>query len=345
MSKIEWTEETWNPLVGCSPESDGCLNCYAATFAHRGMCEQHKGLTKRTSDGRIVFNGITRLVESQLLKPLKRKKPTVYFVCSMGDFHHPSVKQEWKDRVMAVAALCPQHTFIFLTKRAKEQREYISIGSGKCKPAGIRAEAELMGLDDPGPYPWPLPNVILGVSVENQEQADARIPDLLATPAAKRFVSYEPALGPVDWGKIDITDIAIRAISEVWAKEPCTGHDIGGPIPGEVFLNALTGEIRTDIGYNAWDYPALDCIIAGGETGPGARPSNPDWFRKTRDQCEEADVSFFFKGWGEWAPLLTGSHKGRKPYDLETGCVRIGKKASGRLLDGREHLETAWGLG
>jgi protein gp37 len=181
---------------------------------------------------------------------------------------------------------------------------------------------------------WPLPNVWLGVSCEDQERADERIPDLLATPAAVRFVSAEPLLGPIDF-----TDIA---------------ND------GDTYLDALRGhsaeECADPITDDCWraGIPKLDWIIVGGESGTKARPMHPDWARSIRDQCEGAGVPFFFKQHGQWVPLhaYQGGEGPRMVIDASgrnvTGTIaaqdhtcamvyRVGKKRAGRLLDGREH--------
>lgn len=181
MTKIQWVQgsdgsagETWNPIVGCSRISDGCKNCYAETMTKRlEAMGQAKYAGLLNAQGR--FNGVTRFDKDALLKPLKRKKPTTYFVNSMSDLFHESIPDEWIDKVFAVMALCPQHTFQILTKRAERMERYADFGH--------------------------LPNVWLGVSTENQEQADARIPHLLETPAAVLFVSAEPLLGEIDFSR------------------------------------------------------------------------------------------------------------------------------------------------
>jgi protein gp37 len=197
-----------------------------------------------------------------------------------------------------------------------------------------------------GPHEWkPLPNVWLGVSTERQKESDERIPDLLATPAAVRFISAEPLLGP-----IDLT--AIR-----WRDEDC-----------EIRANALTAEAWVDNSDSASAYTdaadgntRLDWVIAGGESGPGARPMHPNWARSLRDQCAAAGTAFFFKQWGEWkngsdfAPdalsvladgrLLSPTKTAMSEADREqpvmahnpTMMRKVGKKAAGRLLDGVTH--------
>ena len=187
MSRIEWTEQTWNPIVGCSKVSPGCDNCYAEKMSQRlarmGSTENMEAYTSAIDwsnfDVPLGWSGNTVFVESALKKPLKRKKPTVYFVCSMSDLFHEDTPFEWIDKVFDVMANCPQHTFQVLTKRPARMMEYFA--KWKTFP-DMR-----------------LTNVWLGVTAENQEQADRRIPFLLRIPgAAVRFVSVEPMLGPVE---------------------------------------------------------------------------------------------------------------------------------------------------
>ncbi len=303
MSKIEWTEKTWNPIVGCSVVSPGCTNCYAMKMAARiermGGAPQYDGTTKQTRGG-AVFTGKVALAEKALLEPLKRKKPTMYFVNSMGDLFHENVPDGWIDRVFAIMALCPQHTFQILTKRSKRMMEYCAGSmvsdnlSGRVnriwqavldtpfKGKSSNASSELFAMKNG----VPLPNVWLGVSTEDQTRADERIPDLLDTPAAVRFVSAEPLLGRIDFGRIPSP--------ERWGENP----------DGWTFDCLQTGDYYTLFGDGPslpsdgpWRDHAIDWIIAGGESGPGARVWDgfEDACRSLRDQCKSADVRFFMK--------------------------------------------------
>lgn len=200
MSKIEWTEQTWNPIIGCSKVSPGCANCYAEKMAFRQKYMRPQSEYSQVTTRR-KWNGKTAFVESQLDKPLKRQKPTTYFACSMGDLFHESVPFEWVDKVFAVMALCPQHTFQVLTKRPARMAYYLSCyyPHDSSTLIGIRAQIHKI---NPKAYthskfPWPLPNVWLGTTTENQAMADKRIPYLKKCPAAIRFLSVEPMLGPV----------------------------------------------------------------------------------------------------------------------------------------------------
>lgn len=200
MTKIEWTEVTWNPIVGCSLASPGCTNCYAMRFAgtRLGHVSKYDGLTQPAKLG-PVWTGKLAFDEKALLAPLGWKKPRMVFVNSMGDLFHEDCPDEWIDRVFAVMALCPQHTFQVLTKRSARMREYLQRRCADRTPV-IQEQANIT--QQPVRFAelpaWPLPNVWLGVSVEDQQRADERIPDLLATPAAIRWISAEPLIGPVD---------------------------------------------------------------------------------------------------------------------------------------------------
>jgi protein gp37 len=477
-SNIEWTGFTWNPIAGCSVKSPGCKHCYAMPMAARLEAmgqELYKGLTDKSKAG-PVFNGTVRQAgEHVLLSPLRRKKPTTFFVNSMSDLFHENVSDEWIDKVFAVMALAPQHTFQCLTKRAARMRKYSSdpdvthrvakaidavhvdrdhdpverwapvVGwsdyeastHGNVRrdhtilkqvpnPITSRPTVTLWQANEPktffvhtlvllahkGPAPedtearhrngnsqdnrlanlewasgsinqadkvrhgsnggpaklnreqaaqirslraagqtqqsiadqfgvsrslismiesrsvwpdalaWPLPNCWLGVSTERQQEADERIPLLLQTPAAVRFISAEPLLGP-----IDLTDLHV-GFATTW--------------------NALGG--RGSKG-------GLDWVIVGGESGRQARAMHPDWARSLRDQCSAAGVRFFFKQWGEWAPSSPEAARGnpRSGWQCLAGHPHVanaselypqagaafmehkGKKAAGRHLDGVLH--------
>lgn len=344
---IEWTDATWNVVNGCSVVSPGCKHCYAMKLAGGRLknVPSRKGLTIDTQAG-PVWTGETRFNEAVLLDPLKWKRPRRIFVCAHGDLFHESVPDEWIDRVFAVMALAHWHQFQVLTKRPDRMRAYLTGDRGELK-AAIAVNAMRQGMGDLRPVQLPLQNVWLGTSVEDQKRADERIPDLLATPAAVRFLSCEPLLGPVD------------------LREFNGGH---------YFQNALTGHRWHDDpegGAAASDDAGgkIDWVIAGGESGPGARPMHPDWARQLRDQCAEAGVPFFFKQWGAWVPQVGAvdgwaigddpelSRFDHRDWDAtaqqfgksyrpawcderdDDTVSRIGKKLAGNMLDGRQHLE------
>lgn len=296
---IEWTDATWNPVTGCSVVSAGCKHCYAMRLAGTRLRHHpsRAGLTRDTSAG-PVWTGEVRLNEQWLDQPLRWRKPRRIFVCAHGDLFHESVPDAWIDRVFSVMALAARHTFQVLTKRPKRML------------AWVRSERSLHTIlqhwknDGAGQNTWPLPNVWLGTSVEDQATADERIPPLLITPAAVRFISAEPLLGPINLQALRHGGAWIDSTSGIW------------PV-----------------------WHPLDWIIAGGESGPGARPAHPDWFRSLRDQCQRADVPFFFKQWGEWSPdcLCDTAHAHptiRRPEPGKPGVMfRCGKRRAGHLLD------------
>lgn len=194
-SKIEWTDSTWNPIRGCTRVSEGCRNCYAEVMAARfskpgqwghGIAEMRGG------DHR--WTGRVDVIESAMNLPLRWRKPRRIFVNSISDLFHDAVPDETIERVFAVMALCPQHTFIVLTKRSRRVRAFMNEPNRVVRAWGRCFDGRVPG--------WPLQNVHLGVSVEDQKTADERIPDLLATPAAVRIVSAEPLLGPIDFAKV-----------------------------------------------------------------------------------------------------------------------------------------------
>jgi protein gp37 len=290
-TKIEWCTETWNPVVGCSKISTGCLNCYAERMANRlayqwekrtwtnvppeSITAYHSVVGKyKEPDGigtmMCGWTGRTVFVKSALEKPLHWRKSKMIFVCSMGDLFHESVPFAWIDEVIAVASLCPQHIFMLLTKRPKNMMTYFSPENPRYSAGKV---CDLLpdgfGGFDPD-INWPPNNLWIGVTAETQARVAERIPVLLKIPAARRFVSIEPMLGPVD-------------ISGFLPK--CSyfcDHDIdgGGHRPGQ----------------------GLDWVICGGETGPGARAMDLQWARDLRDQCTHSRVPFFFKKVGGGTP-------------------------------------------
>jgi protein gp37 len=291
-SRIEWCDSTFNPWVGCTKVSRGCDHCYAeAMMDHRyGKLEWGPhGARKRTS-------------EANWKKPLQWAKqarasgtrPRV-FCASLADVFDNKVPDEWRFDLGQLILATPELDWLLLTKRPENM---------------TKGMLPVIG--------WPWPNVWLGVTAEDQARADHRIPILLNTPAAVRFVSYEPALGPIEFGK--------------WADEG-------------VYIDWLRGFDGSEP-----PTPGLDWVIAGGESGPNARPAHPQWFRDVRDQCKAAGVAFHYKQAGEWMPVASArsGEGGALPPDrlpqgvreVVVGDVvmrRVGKKAAGRLLDGIEH--------
>jgi len=306
-SRIEWTDATWNPTTGCTKVSQGCKHCYAERFAKRMGYD---------------FSQV-ELHPARLEIPLHWKKPRRIFVDSMSDLFHEKVPTHFIDQVFIVMARAEHHIFQVLTKRPQRMMEYI------------------LDFYPPG---WVYENIWLGVSCEDQKTADERIPWLLSTPTAVRFVSCEPLLEEIDLEMAGAIHIGAPGSATTWRK--------------------------------------LDWLICGGESGPGARPMHPDWARSIRDQCQAAGVPFFFKQWGEWWPShpqyghtdSVEKFEGEHPNSIYTAngetclerdgaepvqsfgdythvdyqpmpnqnpwwMLKTGKKAAGRLLDGREWNE------
>lgn len=325
-TKIEWTDATWNPITGCAVVSPGCTHCYAMKLAGTRLKHHasRKGLTRDTKGG-PVWTGEVRFNPNWLDQPLHWKKPRMIFVCAHGDLFAEGVKEEWLDQIFAVMALATQHTFQVLTKRPDRMRDYIKdlprraariataalqIWGGKNPDAIYDAVVDAMA--------EPLPNVWLGVSVEDQRRAEERIPLLLDTAAAIRWISAEPLLGAVD-----LTNLDYYVILDKYAKKPRENpEDENWPT---CLYDALRGHMKgpDDVGL-----PKLDWIVAGGESGDGARPMQPEWARSLRDQCAAADVPFLFKQWGNHMPCSDANG----PYML-----RVSKTEAGRRLDGIEH--------
>ena len=297
---IEWTDATWNPMTGCSKVSQGCKHCYAERLFHRAYGRDRVGNASTGEERPREFTDVW-MHPDRIDQPLRWKKPRRIFVNSMSDIFHEDVTDRFMADIFGMMAAAHWHQFQILTKRPA--RALALLGAG-CMGFFQDHVEECTAMYSDVDARWPLQNVWLGVSVEDQATADERIPLLMQTPAAVRFVSYEPALGPVDF-KLD-----------------------------HLRRYAIEGD----------GVKRLDWIIAGGESGPRARPSHPDWFRSVRDQCASAGVPFFFKQWGEWAPVGTldevqsakVKHASFHP-GVDYCFIRVGKKLAGRLLDGRIH--------
>jgi protein gp37 len=305
MTKIEWTEKTWNPVIGCSRVSEGCRNCYAERMAVRlasnPATPEYADVAKSTPTG-PRWTGKVKLIEARLEKPLTWKKPRLVFVNSMSDLFHESLSFRDILRVFRVMMDARQHTFQVLTKRPRVAVEFFRWWERQedCNWA-YQKFGELY------------PNIWLGVSVENQEQADKRIPMLLRLPVAVRFLSCEPLLGPL------------------------------GLRPNDDFSDNGHGR-----GWLAtYDGSTVDWVIVGGESGANARPMDSEWALAIRDQCQAAGVPFFFKQWGEYWADDQGQWLGAPMIDEQYAPQefwKIGKRAAGRLLNGREWNEFPGGV-
>lgn len=268
-SFIDYVDASWTPTHGCSRVSPGCANCWAIKTTNRlaGKIEKYRGLVRRTSRG-LDWTGVVMPDETALDWPLHRRKPLRIFVNSMSDLFHEALPGSTIGRVFGVMAACPQHAFLVLTKRVR--RLAMLGGTGVIGP--IRGEASMTAYEIKrqsvgfGPaadfrISWPLPNVWLGVSVENQSTAYKRIPLLLQTPAAHRWLSIEPLLGPID----------LR--TGIYAMPP------GGAYAG----TTLQG---------------IDAVVVGGESGPKARPCDVAWIRSIIAQCQADGVKCYVKQLG-----------------------------------------------
>lgn len=328
-TKIEWATHTWNPVSGCTKISTGCKNCYAERMSKRlaGRCGYPADEPFRVT-----------LHPEKLGEPLKWKKPRKIFVNSMSDLFHDQVSDEFIARIWWVMGQCAGyldptryrgHTFLILTKRPERMKEWLGGWRDRETRKGwIESFGEVFDWEC-GPKYWPdvLPNVWLGISVENQTAADERIPLLLQTPAAVRFISAEPLLG-----RVDLEHVQFSLYTSMNVLEGC-------------------GINRRSVcqGISNVSSNNIDWVICGGESGPGARPMHPDWVRSLRDQCQAAGTRFFFKQWGEWMPaeLMNVDTAVKKRYQLTTRPAgsgeicspwqwyKTGKREAGRLLDGR----------
>jgi len=343
-TNIEWTDASWPVVTGCTHISSGCDHCYAAKLTS-GRLKHQVAYAGLATAGK--FTGEIRLLPDRLDWPLHWRKPRKIFVSDMADLFHQDVPDEYIARVFAVMAATPRHTYQVLTKRHARLRALLSSESFpvlvRNRMFEINPYAGQMAGPDHRPA-WPLPNVWLGVSAENQHWADIRIPALVETPAAVRFLSCEPLLGPVDlsaWMPPGIARWQCGGCKRFYSgplQKTCPGCGRVGYWCGSHKGNGRPGE------------QPLGWVIVGGESGPGARPMIPDWARELRDQSTAAGVPFFFKQWGAWAPTGAfgiGGHDPRRgfvgepkdPHGCREEIARVGKKAAGRLLDGREWNE------
>ena len=359
-----WWQRTITAVEGCTHVSPACDHCWAEAGANMrqhnpNVAHRHAGLVTNER-----YNGKIRLMHADILKPLRWRKPAV--ITYWNDVFHKAVPFDFIDRIMAVIALTPQHVHIICTKRPERMYEYLSdwsrvtdgianawvddmvgptmgtidINNAWAKARGMTAKERdrredirddyytgwyyksSKSLVDASKHMWPLPNLILMTTAEDQQRADERIPWLLKCPAACHSVAIEPMLDAVDLRHIQ-TDV--------------------------VEIDALTGNHGVHRPHEGCSDKKLHWVILGGESGKGARPLLPTYVQRVRDHCAETGTPFLFKQWGEWVPeyVLEGEthQKGsqdrigtnRTPDGRACYLVRVGKKAAGRLLDGRTH--------
>jgi len=355
----DWYDVTWNPTVGCSAISPGCDHCQAlrtvsqlARMGGKGGA-RYAGLTAMRRS-RQEWTGEVRMQTDVSTWPLLQRTSRRILVDSLSDLFHETLAIETIDALHAVMAVAHWHRFLVLTKRADHMRAYYAdpqtpyriaaavddlattilpslgfsgdgatpaaaiaraVGAGARRLWGaglsrvIRAGSSAAGLD-----PWPLPNLWPGVSVEDQERI-GRIGDLLQMPAAARWGCFEPLLGPVNLDAVPVGEGHVDALI------------------GDRYLLDRRGRMAPISG-PAWR--PLDWVIAGGEAGAGARPTDPDWVRGLRDQCVAAGVPFLFRQWGEWAP----DPEDKSGYRM----VRLGRRNAGRLIDGRSWNQMPAGM-
>lgn len=298
-SKISWTDVTWNVVLGCSRVSAGCDSCYAigqarmrAANPNPKIAAAFAGLTERTETG-VDWTGRVNALRERLGQPLRWRKPRRVFVNSLADLFHDNVPEEFIAEVFAVMAAAHWHTFQVLTKRHGRMRALLNSESFhdlvKTESAGLAHEGVSVVENNPWEN-WPLPNVWLGVSVEDQRWADIRIPALLDTPAAVRWISAEPLLGPID---------LCGPIVPGRGRPKLTYWLDGRPYWDELKATTTnTGLVMTPLSTG----PRIDWVVVGGESGHRARAMHPQWARALRNQCTAAGVPFHFKQWGEWGP-------------------------------------------
>lgn len=304
-TKIEWTEKVWNPVTGCTKVSQGCKNCYAETMANRFWKD------RKFSD--------VQCHKDRLMQPFHWRKRKRVFVNSMSDLFHEDVSFKFIAKVFNVMSAdliqrkgkagdrdgeeafrsITKHEYIILTKRPARILEFINW----VKENGDSDEPFMHEFEESNEFPY---NIWVGVSVEDQQTADERIPLLLQIPAAVRFISAEPLLGAINLEQID---------SQIREHRPNSFDRI---------VDVLE---------------EIEWVIVGGESGKNARPMHPDWARSLRDQCKDAGVPFFFKQWGEYIHVEQMFAPNKLLGYSGPTYKKLGKKKSGRLLDGIEHNE------
>jgi protein gp37 len=325
-SGIEWTSATWNPTTGCDQVSEGCDHCYALTLAKR-LKAMSNPRYRRDGDPRTSGPGFgLTLHPDKLDEPLRWRRPRLVFVDSMSDLFHKAVPAEFIARVFAVMGLAERHTFQVLTKRPGRMASLMR--STEFQDLWFRARHDRASADDVQRMAdrgevglevrWPLPNVWLGTSVETQRWADVRITQLLRSPAAVRFLSCEPLLGP-----IDLRDYVQLTPRNAWHGEWTPAYRDWG------YSEDSGGFVLRGRPADPYDpQPGIHWIIVGGESGPGARPMDAEWARQLRDQAGAAEVAFFFKQWGGRTPKAGGRELDGRTWDEMPATAAAGGEAA-----------------
>ena len=310
-TKIEWAQRTWNPIIGCDRISPGCDRCYAITQANiraanpnPKVAEAFAGTVHRTDAG-LDWTGRVNVLPERLLQPLSWKKPETVFVNSLSDLFHKDVPDDYIAQVFAVMAAAPRHAFQVLTKRHGRMRSLLN-SDGFLGAVG-RHWMWNDSIPDDSTWPgWPLPNVHLGISAENQHWLDIRLPALMQTPAALRWVSAEPLIGPLSFWPDDHAGHERDDTGEfggwTWTCLDCSGPEDQAPrVPWKT--------------YDRSEGIGVDWVVAGGESGPGARRCELAWLRDLRDECAAANVPYFCKQLGSALGKELGA--GSKGGDLD----------------------------
>lgn len=313
VTTIEWTQrpgtvgETWNPTTGCNKVDRGCKNCYAETMHRRLQAMGQAKYAKDFLEGAVVQPDTLDI-------PMRWTKPRTVFVNSMSDLFHEEVPFDFITQVMQVIQLTPQHTYLVLTKRPEVALRF------------------WYHMEVANKIWQPPPNLWMGTSAHDQGSADKRVSELLGLKGCLHFLSYEPAIGPLDLNRLHpkaapTYRTSLDALRGIYSLQKWKGKE---------WHHLMSSQ-----------YEKLDWVIMGGESGPKADPMHPAWARAMRDQCKEAGVPFFFKQWGLWQPITYRQGDAQEVYiKFELGknerlldqplqnMVRVGKGAAGHELDG-----------
>lgn len=306
---IEWADATFNPWIGCTKVSPACDHCYAAVSTPaRALGVQWGAGQPRRRTAAANWKHPLRWERDHAAFFARHGRRRRVFCASLADVFDNEVPDSWRVDLFSLIRATPNLDWLLLTKR-------IGNAVTMMDEAGAWSGASTTGTRNP------VPNVWIGATIATQAEADRDIPKLLEVPAAVRFLSCEPMLGPIDLAPE--ADRTYQLLSKWYGPE---GFDPQGSQPIQQRMRG-------------W-FPKLDWVIAGGESGTKARPMHPDWARSLRDQCAAAGVPFLFKQWGEWAPYNRGQTDGSllaTQNSCDEPMQRFGKKLAGRLLDGVEH--------